>query len=123
MYPFVCFVYCCENISVFCSIHYYCDVHSVLKALNYGKYTTQSDVWSYGILLWEMFSCGSVPYPGLSNNEARDRVEEGYRMECPRGCPDEVYQIMKECWEYEPEDRPAFQAVGDRLKKIHKKTK
>lgn len=93
------------------------------EALNYGKYTSQSDVWSYGILLWEMFSCGSVPYPGLSNNEARDRVEMGHRLECPRGCPAEVHELMKRCWQYEPEDRPSFPDIVQDLMKIKKKYK
>ena len=87
------------------------------------KYASQSDVWSYGILLWEMFSCGSVPYPGLSNNEARDRVEMGHRMECPHGCPAEVHNLMKRCWQYEPEERPSFPDIVQELKKIKKKYK
>ena len=46
------------------------------QALNYGKYTTSSDVWSFGILLWEAFSCGSAPYPGMSNHDARSQVRK-----------------------------------------------
>ena len=48
-----------------------------IQALNYGKYTTSSDVWSFGILLWEAFSCGSAPYPGMSNHDARSQVSFG----------------------------------------------
>ena len=93
------------------------------QALKYGKYTSQSDVWSYGILLWEMFSCGSVPYPGLSNSETVVQVNEGHRMDCPRGCPVEVHDLMKRCWLYEPEDRPTFPEIVQELKKIKEKYK
>ena len=46
----------------------------IFQGLNFGKYTSASDVWSYGILLWEVFSCGSAPYPGMNNQEARTQV-------------------------------------------------
>lgn len=78
------------------------------EALNLGRYTTACDVWSFGILLWETFSLGSTPYPGLSNNEAREQVEGGYRMPPPKGCPEVVYNLMQECWLYDEEERPQF---------------
>ncbi|XP_033105749.1 tyrosine-protein kinase Fer-like isoform X2 [Anneissia japonica] len=90
------------------------------EAMNYGTYTSACDVWSYGILLWEIFSRGSTPYPGFPNNVAREKVEQGYRMSAPHGTPDEVYHIMMSCWEYEPEKRPQFKEVHVTLKRICK---
>lgn len=80
-------------------------------------------MWSFGVLLWESFSCGSSPYPGLSNRECRERVELGYRMPAPDGTPSEVYDVMMKCWEYEPENRPSFVGVHKLLKDIVSKMK
>ncbi|XP_038057992.1 tyrosine-protein kinase Fer-like isoform X2 [Patiria miniata] len=88
------------------------------EAMNYGKYTTMSDVWSFGILLYEVFSHGSSPYPGLNNTEARDKVEQGYRMPAPQGTPQEIYTLMCRCWEYHDENRPKFKEVHSILKKL-----
>ncbi|XP_063216953.1 tyrosine-protein kinase Fer isoform X2 [Bacillus rossius redtenbacheri] len=81
------------------------------EALNFGKYTSLCDVWSYGVLTWEIFSKGSVPYSGLSNSKARERIDEGYRMPAPEGTPDEMYRLMLSCWDYEPEKRPHFEHI------------
>lgn len=81
------------------------------EALNFGKYTSLCDVWSYGILMWEIFSKGDTPYSGLSNSKAREKIDTGYRMPAPDGCPDEIYRLMLRCWEYEPENRPHFDKI------------
>ncbi|XP_051552058.1 tyrosine-protein kinase Fer-like isoform X2 [Myxocyprinus asiaticus] len=91
------------------------------EALNYGRYSSESDVWSYGILLWETFSLGVCPYPGMTNQQAREQVEKGYRMSCPQKCPDEVYRIMQQCWEYKPENRPKFADIQKELAAVKKK--
>ncbi|XP_059405846.1 tyrosine-protein kinase Fer-like isoform X2 [Carassius carassius] len=91
------------------------------EALNYGRYSSESDVWSYGILLWETFSLGVCPYPGMTNQQAREQVEKGYRMSCPQKCPDEVYRIMQRCWEYKPENRPKFVDIQKELASVKKK--
>lgn len=78
------------------------------EALNYGKYTSLCDVWSYGVLCWEIFSKGGTPYQGMTNTRARELIDSGYRMPAPDGTPDEVYQLMLRCWQYEAEDRPHF---------------
>ncbi|KAH3786828.1 hypothetical protein DPMN_164940 [Dreissena polymorpha] len=88
------------------------------EALNYGKYTTMCDVWSYGILMWEIFSNGLTPYPGWTNAIARDKVEQGYRMPAPQGIPDSVYQLMLKCWEANPSTRITFQEVIKTLKNL-----
>ncbi|XP_058811963.1 tyrosine-protein kinase Fer isoform X2 [Topomyia yanbarensis] len=81
------------------------------EALNFGKYTTLCDVWSYGILVWEIFSRGDTPYSGLSNSRARERIDEGYRMPAPENTPPEMYRLMLKCWSYEPENRPHFDEI------------
>ncbi|XP_065821550.1 tyrosine-protein kinase Fer isoform X2 [Labrus bergylta] len=91
------------------------------EALNYGRYSSESDVWSYGILLWETFSLGVCPYPGMTNQQAREQVEKGYRMACPQRCPDDVYKVMQRCWQYNPEDRPKFIELQRDLAAIKKK--
>ena len=70
-----------------------------------------------------MFSCGSIPYPGLSNDETIVQVYLGHHMDCPRGCPVEVQDLMKCCWLYELEDRPTFPEIVQELKRIKKKYK
>ncbi|KAM4875697.1 tyrosine-protein kinase Fer isoform 9-T29 [Thomomys bottae] len=85
------------------------------EALNYGRYSFESDVWSFGILLWETFSLGVCPYPGMTNQQAREQVERGYRMSAPQHCPEEIFKIMMRCWDYKPENRPKF---GDLLKEL-----
>lgn len=91
------------------------------EALNYGRYTTQSDVWSFGILLWETFSMGMTPYTSMSNQQTRDEVEKGYRMPAPHGCPVEISRIMNNCWQYDPKNRPTFRKLRSELSAIHNK--
>jgi len=91
------------------------------EALNYGTYKCICDVWSFGILMWEIFSCGGTPYPGMSNNQARDKVEHGYRMPAPHGTPDSIYKLMLKCWEYEPDNRVDFVVVHKELQLIVRK--
>ncbi|KAM4753840.1 tyrosine-protein kinase Fer isoform 3-T17 [Cyanocitta cristata] len=91
------------------------------EALNYGRYTSESDVWSFGILLWETFSLGVCPYPGMTNQQAREQVEKGYRMSAPQKCPEEIHKIMQRCWDYKPENRPKFSEIQKELSSIKKK--
>nr|XP_050859209.1 tyrosine-protein kinase Fer isoform X2 [Vespula vulgaris] len=81
------------------------------EALNFGKYTSLCDVWSYGVLMWEIFSKGGNPYSGMSNSQAREKIDAGYRMPAPENTPDEIYRLMLRCWEYEPEKRPHFDQI------------
>ncbi|XP_023581724.1 tyrosine-protein kinase Fes/Fps isoform X2 [Trichechus manatus latirostris] len=91
------------------------------EALNYGRYTSESDVWSFGILLWETFSLGASPYPNLSNQQTRDFVEKGGRLPCPELCPDAVFRLMEQCWAYEPGQRPSFSIICQELQSIRKR--
>ncbi|XP_036969875.1 megakaryocyte-associated tyrosine-protein kinase isoform X3 [Acanthopagrus latus] len=85
------------------------------EALKKEKFSTKSDVWSYGVLLWEIFSYGRQPYPKMSLKEVKERVERGYRMEAPEECPSGVYALMRICWEQEPRRRPAFHKLREKL--------
>ncbi|PIK34317.1 Tyrosine-protein kinase Fps85D [Apostichopus japonicus] len=90
-----------------------------MKHQQTGRYTSLSDVWSYGVLLWEIFSIGSTPYLGMNNNEAREKIEGGYRMNQPPEYPDAVWEWIQACWRKEPEDRPNFSEIKTAMKKIH----
>ncbi|XP_036281860.1 protein-tyrosine kinase 6 [Pipistrellus kuhlii] len=85
------------------------------EALSRGHYSTKSDVWSFGVLLHEVFSRGQTPYPGMSNHEAFTRVDSGYRMPCPPECPPSAHRLMLTCWHRDPEQRPCFQALREKL--------
>ncbi|KAM3925832.1 macrophage colony-stimulating factor 1 receptor [Leptodactylus fuscus] len=77
-------------------------------------YTVQSDVWSYGILLWEIFSLGRSPYPGvIVNRKFYKMIKDGIKMDCPDYAPLDVYRIMKACWDLEPTRRPTFNQITD----------
>ncbi|XP_037326310.2 mast/stem cell growth factor receptor kita isoform X2 [Pungitius pungitius] len=79
-------------------------------------YTFESDVWSYGILLWEIFSLGSSPYPGMPvDAKFYKLIKEGYRMDAPEFAPEEMYQVMRSCWEPDPFNRPPFSKVVERI--------
>uniref|UniRef100_A0A8C6NHK4 non-specific protein-tyrosine kinase n=1 Tax=Nothobranchius furzeri TaxID=105023 RepID=A0A8C6NHK4_NOTFU len=91
------------------------------EALYYGRYTTQSDVWSFGVLLWETFSMGMTPYTSMNNQQTRDEVEKGYRMPAPQGCPVEISRIMNNCWQYDPQNRPTFKKIRTELCAMYNK--
>ncbi|XP_071010511.1 mast/stem cell growth factor receptor Kit-like isoform X3 [Oncorhynchus clarkii lewisi] len=79
-------------------------------------YTFESDVWSYGILLWEIFSLGSSPYPGmLVDSKFYKMIKEGYRMDAPEFAPSEMYEIMRSCWDSNPFKRHSFSKVVERI--------
>nr|XP_012621928.1 leukocyte tyrosine kinase receptor isoform X8 [Microcebus murinus] len=80
-----------------------------------GIFTSKTDSWSFGVLLWEIFSLGYMPYPGCTNQEVLDFVIAGGRMDPPRGCPGPVYRIMTQCWQHQPELRPSFASILERL--------
>ncbi|TSK53721.1 Megakaryocyte-associated tyrosine-protein kinase [Bagarius yarrelli] len=85
------------------------------EALNSKKFSTKSDVWSYGVLLWETFSFGRQPYPKMTLKEVKEQVEAGYRMEPPEDCPSHIYAIMKLCWDKDPKMRPSFHKLKQHL--------
>uniref|UniRef100_A0A8D2L6D0 Protein kinase domain-containing protein n=1 Tax=Varanus komodoensis TaxID=61221 RepID=A0A8D2L6D0_VARKO len=86
-----------------------------------GRYSSESDVWSFGVLIWEAFSLGATPYPSMSNQQTREAVERGMRLSAPDRCPAEVYRLMLSCWEYEPQNRPSFSIIRQELVAIQKR--
>jgi len=96
---------------------------TAIEVLKGASFTSKSDVWSYGVLLYEIFSLGKEPYEGLSNKEAYKAILEGKKLLKPERCPMEVFSIMEECWLSDPVSRPSFAEILFRLKAIKKKTK
>lgn len=92
------------------------------EALRESKFTSKSDMWSFGILLWEVYSFGRVPYPRIPLADVVQHVERGYRMEAPDGCPKDIYTIMQEAWDIKPDKRPSFLNVASRLIKVKSTT-
>ena len=85
-----------------------------VESLQDRIFSTQSDVWSFGIVLWEIFSLGKTPYPGMVPNEVfYTRLVDGYRMEKPPFCPNSIYSIMLKCWDSKPEKRPHFSKITE----------
>ncbi|UJR23871.1 hypothetical protein I4U23_026843 [Adineta vaga] len=90
------------------------------EALESKRYTHKSDMWSYGILLWEIFSYGRCPYPRLPADEVLINLKEGYRMEPPEGCPIEIGDIMRQAWHINPDRRLSFTHVFQRLQHMNR---
>jgi len=86
------------------------------EALLYGTYTTQSDVWSYGVLLYEILTIGGSPYPGVNARQIARKLQEGFRMPKPKHVDQKLYQVVLKCWEEEPKDRPTFVKLKDTMK-------
>ncbi|XP_049605657.1 receptor-type tyrosine-protein kinase FLT3 isoform X2 [Syngnathus scovelli] len=79
-----------------------------------GMYTMKSDVWAYGILLWEIFSLGVTPYPGVKVDHGfYSMIQSGFKMECPYYADESVYGMMCKCWALAPDDRPSFSKLVD----------
>uniref|UniRef100_A0AAR5NYT4 Protein kinase domain-containing protein n=1 Tax=Dendroctonus ponderosae TaxID=77166 RepID=A0AAR5NYT4_DENPD len=84
-----------------------------IESLRDRVFSTQSDVWSYGIVLWEFFSLARTPYPGREADERLyQKLVDGYRMESPPLAPEYIYQIMQDCWNVKPLARPSFKKLA-----------
>ncbi|NXL83439.1 EPHA2 protein, partial [Alectura lathami] len=88
------------------------------EAISHRKFTSASDVWSYGIVMWEVMSYGERPYWELSNHEVMKAINEGFRLPAPLDCPSAVYQLMLQCWQQERARRPKFADVVSILDKL-----
>ncbi|CAD5115629.1 DgyrCDS4586 [Dimorphilus gyrociliatus] len=77
----------------------------------YFKFDTKSDVWSYGVTMWETFENGDKPYKGMRGQEILEFIDAGHRLKQPNRCPEKLYELMLRCWSHEAEDRPSFQEI------------
>ncbi|KAK8400633.1 hypothetical protein O3P69_002443 [Scylla paramamosain] len=85
------------------------------EALLHQKYSSKSDVWSFGVMLMEILTHGVVPYIGYSNQQVLEVLQEGYRMPQPKDCPDKLYELILNCWDKHAEQRPTFHFIHDYL--------
>ncbi|XP_017553227.2 ephrin type-A receptor 7 isoform X6 [Pygocentrus nattereri] len=88
------------------------------EAIQYRKFTSASDVWSYGIVMWEVVSYGERPYWDMSNQDVIKAIEEGYRLPAPMDCPPGLHQLMLDCWQKDRADRPKFDQIVGILDKM-----
>ena len=79
-----------------------------IESFSSNTYTTKSDVWSFGVTCWEIFTLGMDPYLGVEYSDLKRMIKKGYRLDQPGYCPGDVFLIMKRCWEEGPDERPSF---------------
>ncbi|XP_072342288.1 tyrosine-protein kinase receptor TYRO3 isoform X1 [Scyliorhinus torazame] len=89
-----------------------------LESLADNVYTVHSDVWSFGVTMWEIATRGQTPYPGVENAEMYDYLIRGHRLKQPPDCFDEVYKLMHRCWHTDPKLRPSFQSLRASLEAL-----
>lgn len=92
------------------------------ESLRLGEFSSKSDMWSFGILLYEIYSFGRLPYPKIPLTDVVKYVESGYRMDAPEGCPSKIYDIMRRAWSSESKDRPSFEDVLKEIEKLEEET-
>jgi serine/threonine protein kinase len=90
------------------------------EAMDGRLWSEASDVWSFGIAMWEIFAYGEIPYAEFKNKECQEKVRGGYRCPIPKSCPNDVYNVMKTCWTHDPAARPAFAELVDVITKTLK---
>ncbi|KAM6427859.1 tyrosine-protein kinase receptor UFO isoform 1-T1 [Liasis olivaceus] len=91
-----------------------------IESLADRVYTTKSDVWSFGVTMWEIATRGQTPYPGVENSEIYDYLRQGNRLKQPIDCLDSLYELMMSCWALNPRDRPSFEILCEELEKTLK---
>ncbi|KAI7795158.1 putative ephrin type-B receptor 2 [Triplophysa rosa] len=88
------------------------------EAIQYRKFTSASDVWSYGIVMWEVMSYGERPYWDMTNQDVINAIEQDYRLPPPMDCPSALHQLMLDCWQKERNNRPKFSQIVNNLDKM-----
>lgn len=92
---------------------------SAPEILGLNKFSSKSDVWAFGVLMWEILTCGDLPYGKANNRDIYQKVyERRQHLYKPEKCPDQVYSIMLSCWAFEPEDRPTFDQIYSDLRNV-----
>ncbi|XP_056884192.1 protein-tyrosine kinase 2-beta-like isoform X2 [Takifugu flavidus] len=90
------------------------------ESINFRRFTTASDVWMFGVCVWEIFSTAQQPFFWLENCQVIDQLESGVRLPKPQLCPPTVYSLMSSCWSYEPNSRPKFSHLACSFSEIHR---
>lgn len=85
------------------------------ESVMYGRFTLESDIWSYGVVLWEIYSLGKQPYYGHTNEEVLKLILQGIMLIPPEDCPQHICLLMKHCWKTEPRDRIKFPEILGKL--------
>ncbi|KYQ47664.1 Focal adhesion kinase 1 [Trachymyrmex zeteki] len=88
------------------------------ESINFRRFTTSSDVWMFGVCIWEILMLGVKPFQGVKNNEVIRKLENGERLALPNHCPPRLYSLMSQCWSYEPSKRPTFKEIRETLHEI-----
>ncbi|XP_076239601.1 protein tyrosine kinase 2 Fak isoform X2 [Calliopsis andreniformis] len=88
------------------------------ESINFRRFTTSSDVWMFGVCMWEILMLGVKPFQGVKNNEVIRKLENGERLALPNHCPPRLYSLMSQCWSYEPSKRPTFKEIRETLHEI-----
>ncbi|XP_046437098.1 focal adhesion kinase 1-like isoform X5 [Daphnia pulex] len=88
------------------------------ESINYRRFTTASDVWMFGVCMWEIFMLGIKPFQGIKNSDVIGRIESGERLPLPIICPPNLYSLMLQCWSNEPSKRPCFREIKETLYEI-----
>lgn len=89
-----------------------------LESLQTYRFTTKSDVWSFGVLLWELLTRGAPPYPHIDPFDLTHFLAQGRRLPQPEYCPNSLYQVMQQCWEADPAARPTFGVLVGEVEQI-----
>lgn len=89
------------------------------ECISHRKFSSKSDVWSFGVTMWEAFSYGGKPYKKIKGQEVLEFIRSGQRLACPAGCPERMYALMMECWTVKTENRPDFQKVEESMRSFH----
>ncbi|XP_067137089.1 tyrosine-protein kinase transmembrane receptor Ror2-like [Centruroides vittatus] len=90
-----------------------------LESILYSKFTVESDVWAFGVVLWEIFSFALQPYYGMTHEEVVKYIQNNNVLTCPDGCPANIYHLMKTCWHKKSSNRPSFKSIYKSLGSIH----
>lgn len=85
------------------------------ESINFRRFTAASDVWMFGVCVWEILMLGVKPFQGVKNSDVITKLENGERLPLPNDCPPRLYSLMSQCWSYEPVKRPNFKAIKETL--------